>query len=136
MTKGKILLQSLPKWMLSGICLLVILYLTLTPKPLGDQEFLLFPNADKVVHGIMFGGLLFCLCIDRWRQTDFHMPSVGFVVWNAIAVIALGGLIEILQMEMNIGRSADIWDFISDSIGVILVGITFLSLRCYDRYSR
>lgn len=136
MTKVKTLLQSLPEWMLSGICLLVILYLTLTPKPFGDNEFELFPNADKVVHGIMFGGLLAAICIDRWRQEAFHLPTIRFVVWNAIVVIALGGIIEILQMVMDLGRSADIWDFISDSIGVILVEITFLAIYCYDRHSR
>ena len=132
MTKLKSILQSLPAWMLSGVCLLVVLYLTLTPKPLGENDFILFTNADKVVHGIMFGGLLVAICVDKWRQKTFNLPSIKFVMRAAFGVILLGGVIELLQMVMNIGRSADVWDFIADSIGVILMVIIYLSYR-YDR---
>ena len=132
MTKLKSILQSLPAWMLSGVCLLVVLYLTLTPKPLGENDFILFTNADKVVHGIMFGGLLVAICVDKWRQNTFNLPSIKFVMRAAFGVILLGGVIELLQMVMNIGRSADVWDFIADSIGVILMVIIYLSYR-YDR---
>ena len=116
-------LEKIPSWMLSGICLVAILWLTLVPDPIGDIEPPLFPGVDKVVHAIMFGGLTFCLLLDRKRKTDW-VPLKWWFIIGAAAVSALIGLIiEFMQGWMDVGRSYDILDFIADCAGAMLVAL-------------
>lgn len=49
----------------SSIVVIAILWLTLAPHPLPESDVPLFEHADKVVHALMFGGLVFALIIDR-----------------------------------------------------------------------
>lgn len=117
------ILLKLPSWIMSIVCVALILWLTLIPRPLGEFQVELFPNADKVVHAIMFGGLTFCIFVDVWRKNRFKLPS-GKVQFAAIMVaVILGGVIELVQGGMGFGREADIVDFIADIIGVLTVSL-------------
>ena len=129
-------LRPLPKWFLSAICLVVILWLTLSPRPLGQMLVELFDGADKGVHGIMFGALTLALCVDRWRQTGWKLPSPSFVLSATAGSVILGGVIEILQYSMDLGRSGDIIDFTADIIGSLLVAIIFIFLYCNGQHSK
>lgn len=113
-------LFHLPPYTFTVIIAVVILYLTLDPDPLPDNDFELFPGADKLVHAIMFAALAGAIALDRWRR-----GIVGAVSFKALAVYALiasvaGGLVEVLQGSMGVGRSADVWDFVADALGAII----------------
>lgn len=111
-------LSRLPRWLITAVCTALILYLTLVPKPLPDNDLPLWEHTDKIVHAIMFGGLYFCIYIDLWRGRR----GPGRAAWLAtLPVIAFGGLIEILQQAMNMGRGGDLLDFAADTAGVLLV---------------
>lgn len=118
------------------MCLVVILWLTLAPRPLGHMHVELFEGADKGVHGIMFGALTLALCIDRWRQTGWRLPSPAFVAIATVGTVLLGGLIEIIQSGMDLGRSGDIIDFTADTIGSLIVAIIFIFLYCNGQHSK
>lgn len=122
-TMIKKLLIALPQWSCSIAAILLLLYLTLVPKPLPDTG-LHFPHADKVVHAIMFGGIYFCLVLDFIRRrARFHLSltmPLSVDVTFAIAAIALGGAIELLQGSLAMGRSCDIFDFYADAAGVVI----------------
>lgn len=116
-------LISLPQWSFTIASVLLLLYLTLVPKPLPDTG-LKFPHADKVVHAVMFGGIYFCLVLDFLRRrARFHqslvMPLSVDVIFALIS-IALGGAIELLQGSLAMGRSCDIFDFYADAAGVVI----------------
>ncbi len=113
-------LQSLPPAALSAVCTIAILWLTLAPKPLGDTDLPLFPGADKICHAIMFGGLEWCLLLDRQRRHDWKRPSVTFMICTAVPVALFGWLIEILQSRMQVGRSYDAFDILADALGVVI----------------
>lgn len=110
----------LPRWLLSAVCMGLILYLTLFPKPLPDNDIPFWEHTDKLVHAIMFGALYVCLSLDLWRGR-----SVAFSrrLLPALASIAGGGIIELLQGAMHLGRGADILDFLADSVGVIVASL-------------
>lgn len=116
--------SRLPVGAFSALALSLLLWLTLAPKPLGDTSLRLFPGADKVVHGVMFGGVLFALCFDMGlRQWKRRLP----VAWPAatlaglwLFVTLLGGLIELLQQAMGIGRGAEWLDFAADALGALV----------------
>jgi hypothetical protein len=75
---------------------------------------------DKFVHMGMFG-LLFVLLAGGSYYKGRHLAlSKKLLYIYAFSVAALGGLIELLQKWVFIGRSCDILDFLADTVGVIL----------------
>jgi len=118
----KRLINRCPDWTFSIIVILVILYLTLVPKPLPDIDIPLFPGADKVVHAIMMMGMMWCIGLDMMRHKSLStafIPKVRLII-AMLCTIAFGGAIEIVQGAMKIGRGEDIYDFLADVIGALI----------------
>lgn len=133
------LMKIWPKrWISTALVVLAILYLTLVPRPLPDNNIEI-PGLDKAVHAVMFGGLAFVACIDmamRGRGRYGLLPSRR--AWGvATAVAAFGGAVEIAQQSMGAGRSGDVWDFAADCAGVA-VGIlsAMWALRVWHKQNR
>lgn len=121
MTTIKLLLGKLPPWTLTIVCFLAICWLTLAPHPLPDNDIPLFPGADKLVHAIMFGGFTFCIILD-WNRRHGWPVGISKADWYAPDFAsALGIITELLQKEMNAGRSGDVWDLVADITGAFLV---------------
>ena len=104
----------------SVILLLVVLYLTLTPMPLPPFKPI-FSRTDLIVHFIMFGTLSAVFAYDTRRKTNRPLSAMTAVV-IIVSVIALGGIIELLQGTTLINRSCDLYDFIVNSIGATTIG--------------
>lgn len=120
MDRIRLFLQSLPKWILSCLCLAAILWLTLAPKPLGDNEIHLFEGSDKLAHALMFGGYTFCILLDWTRTRRWSRIPAKTAVLAVLAAITVGIATELAQQAMHIGRSGDLWDLVADSAGSIL----------------
>ena len=112
------ILIKIPCFVLSGIVIAVVLYLTLVPKPLPDNDIHWFEHTDKVVHGVMMMGVYLALTIDviKRKRQPVGLSSSYRILFLA-AVIVLGGIIELLQGGMGLGRGCDLYDFIADAIG-------------------
>lgn len=65
--KTKQLIKRLPPFTLTAIVTAAVLYLTLVPKPLPDNDIEWFEGADKVVHAIMMLGITGSLGLDYMR---------------------------------------------------------------------
>lgn len=105
-----------PGYQLTAAVVIVILYLTLLPQPLGEEDFPLFDGADKVVHFLMFGGLTGTFIFDRWRLGK--TLSIRGALLTALCSALLGGIIEWLQHAMNFGRTGnDIYDALANTLG-------------------
>lgn len=118
--KIKAALRHFPNWIISGVVLVLILWLTLAPHPTGDIELPLFPGADKVAHGILFGLLAFTICLDWMRKRGWRplpLPGIGGV---AIATALAGVGIEIAQEGMGLGRSFEFLDIMADTAGAMI----------------
>ncbi len=122
--KFALLLLKLPRWILTGVCLSLIFYLTLVPKPLPDNDIRFWEHTDKIVHGIMFGGLYLCTAVDIWRLRC-HPSAVGSL-GLALGVVLLGGAIELFQQGMNLGRGGSAGDWIADICGTLIIAILML----------
>jgi len=58
-----------------------------------------------------------------WVALAFWFGSIVVrrdILWVGIALVALGGAIELLQGWMGLGRSADIKDLLADSVGILI----------------
>lgn len=80
---------------------------------------LLFPNADKLAHILMFGLVCSAIILDTARQKG--RLTITLLLLSATVVTLLGIAIEFIQQAMCLGRSADPADAISDAIGAFLM---------------
>ncbi|MCH5233152.1 MAG: VanZ family protein [Muribaculaceae bacterium] len=119
-------LSRLPSWMFSGITLLLILWLTLAPKPLGAEPPVLFPGADKIVHALMFGFLATMMLFDRQRKNRWK--PAGWLTALTVGSISsiIGICIEFAQNAMNLGRSFEISDILADTAGALIASFLYV----------
>lgn len=104
---------------------MAILFLLLSPvKPFVHDSKIL--ELDKLAHIFIFGGLT-VLCIPGLRSY-FRQESKNYneVLISSVYAIALGWIVELLQNELNTGRSFELYDGIADSVGALLVAFYFL----------
>ena len=117
----------IPAWLPGTLVVAAILYLTLAPKPLGDDTPELFEGADKVVHAIMFGAMSFTLALDRLMGRG-AISHVSLALITAIT-IATGIGIELLQSVMDCGRSGDMADGMADIAGALAGILIFIRVK-------
>ncbi|MDE5712180.1 MAG: VanZ family protein [Muribaculaceae bacterium] len=113
-------LSRFPKWLFTILTGMLILWLTLMPDPLGDDAPKLFPGADKLVHGVMFGFLTFVILLDRQRTREWRKQSDRVIVIAALVSSLSGILIEVLQLLMDMGRGFEVADMAADTAGAFL----------------
>lgn len=85
-------------------------------------------NADKYAHLGVYFVLAACLIFGFLRAG--HCQNLRSSVVSAILIsMVFGGILEILQQYVFVGRSGDILDFTANSIGAILAGLLALLFR-------
>ncbi len=93
---------------------------------LPATPFLSIPNFDKIVHA----GLYLPLAVVLGAEFDLSGKRLLQLFGPLLTILIIafyGGLIEILQEYLFVGRSADIADFLFDVIGG-LAGLTLYYL--------
>lgn len=122
-------LSGLPSWLLTALTVLLIMWLTLSPDPLGPEPPKLFPGADKIVHALMFGFLTAMVCLDKERKNGWSQLSARFLLIAAISSALFGAIIEVAQFTMNLGRGFENGDIIADTVGAMLVALLWKWLQ-------
>jgi hypothetical protein len=91
-----------------------------------------FVATDKLMHAGVFGGLALLLV----RAARFCMPLSSLpkhLLVGAFGASVLGALLEICQAFVPY-RSADVWDWVADTVGAVLaVGALFAWRRLFPR---
>ena len=111
-------MRKIQKYPLSVFCLALIWILSLVPffpeTPLDDVAFI-----DKWTHLVMYGGTS---TVIWWEYLRNHsIINWHRLLWIAVAgMIVLGGVIELIQENCTTTRSGEWFDFIADSVGVLL----------------
>lgn len=113
-------LLKIPRWWASAVVIAAVLYLTLAPKPLPDNDIRFWEHTDKVVHALMMAGVYMALRLDIWRN---RMPTLAMRLWLAVAVTAFGGIIELTQTAMGMGRGGSWGDLAADAVGAIAASV-------------
>ncbi len=66
---------------------------------------------DKLEHALAYVAMAFWFgCVMVRRD----------ILWVGLALLAFGGLIELLQGWMGMGRSTDLFDLVADGVGILL----------------
>ncbi len=112
------ILDRIPRFLTSAVVTAGVLYLTLAPRPFGGVRIPLFEGADKVVHFMMFFAMAFAYHFD-FRRGKKPVDEARLMGWIFVSLSAFGGLIELAQWKMRMGRSGDWYDLLADIAGAV-----------------
>ena len=112
------ILDRIPRFLTSAVVTAGVLYLTLAPRPFGSVRIPLFEGADKVVHFMMFFAMAFAYHFD-FRRGKKPVDEARLMGWIFVSLSAFGGLIELAQWKMLMGRSGDWYDLLADIAGTV-----------------
>lgn len=112
------ILDRIPRFLTSAVVTAGVLYLTLAPRPFGSVRIPLFEGADKVVHFMMFLAMAFAYHFD-FRRGKKPVDEARLMGWIFVSLSAFGGLIELAQWKMPMGRSGDWYDLLADIAGAV-----------------
>lgn len=98
------------------IVVAVIAYATLDGDPVGVDNLAPIPHIDKLIHAIMFGGLFSALAFDYYRAGN-RMTRMVLLAFSVASLLA-GALDEWAQSAIDTGRSGELFDLLSDAIGI------------------
>lgn len=112
------ILDRIPRFLTSAVVTAGVLYLTLAPRPFGSVRIPLFEGADKVVHFMMFFAMAFAYHSD-FRRGKKPVDEARLMGWIFVSLSAFGGLIELAQWKMRMGRSGDWYDLLADIAGAV-----------------
>lgn len=112
------ILDRIPRFLTSAVVTAGVLYLTLAPRPFGSVRIPLFEGADKVVHFMMFFAMAFAYHFD-FRRGKKSVDEARLMGWIFVSISAFGGLIELAQWKMRMGRSGDWYDLLADIAGAV-----------------
>ncbi len=117
------------KW--SIVWALVILVLCGMPgRDIPHISFLELLSFDKFVHAGIFFVLLLLTVRGISLQTRFSSLQLYAKSFSVITCIIYGGLLEVMQGTIFIERSADVFDFIANSVGCLI------ALAFYDKLEK
>lgn len=95
----------------------------MSPKYIPDVEFnLLAP--DKIAHFLLFGLLLQLLLWGLIKNRVFTYKNIFLFT---VFTVLYGALMELLQMLMHNGRSADIEDIAADALGALAACLIYIA---------
>lgn len=112
------ILDRIPRFLTSAVVTAGVLYLTLAPRTFGSVRIPLFEGADKVVHFMMFFAMAFAYHFD-FRRGKKPVDEARLMGWIFVSLSAFGGLIELAQWKMRMGRSGDWYDLLADIAGAV-----------------
>lgn len=112
------ILDRIPRFLTSAVVTAGVLYLTLAPRPFGSVRIPLFEGSDKVVHFMMFFAMAFAYHFD-FRRGKKPVDEARLMGWIFVSLSAFGGLIELAQWKMRMGRSGDWYDLLADIAGAV-----------------
>ena len=110
---------SLPKGLMSLVITAIIVYLSLDSNPLSLNRVHLFRGFDKIAHFIMYFACAMAYILDFVKFRLPHKTCSNHELAVMCLAIILGGIMEVLQLVMDNGRSYDPLDWLADALGAI-----------------
>ncbi len=112
------------KNVISIIIAIIILVLSLSDSDKFESiSISLFPHADKIVHLLMYGTLMFSLLIGNRKWLSLNV--VKYAILSSVA-FSYGIIIELLQKYLTNDRSGELLDVLFNLAGIIVAVLIWL----------
>ena len=106
---------------------IIILVLSLSDSNKFESiSFSLFPHADKIVHLLMYGSLMFSLLVSNRKWLSSRVANYVIL---AMFTFSYGIIIELLQKYFTNDRSAELFDAFFNLAGIILAVLAWLVIK-------
>jgi len=105
--------------------LIIMILCGIPGRDIPHVSFLELISFDKFVHASIFFVLVILFIRGFSRQTRFVTLNQNAMRIAVIICVVYGGVLELLQEAVFEERSADIYDFIANSFGVIVGALLF-----------
>lgn len=125
--------SSLSRRILCLVYLFLIIFLSLSP-PTQLPKIILFPEADKLIHLLMYAGLGWLV---MWAFYKKHLSKI-IRIFLLLSVPVWGTLMELMQLFMHQGRSFSWFDILANLVGAVLGVLVFkrMERRCHMKGER
>lgn len=125
--------KKIKNYPLSSLLVVAIWVVCLIPvpeTPLNDVCFI-----DKWTHFVMYGSLTTVIWFEylRRKKKEKTFQWKALFIGGMLCPIIMGGLIELAQAYLTTCRSGDFFDFVCNSLGVLLGCLIGLILRAIIR---
>ena len=105
---------------------LVILYLSLTSSDTFDEVPLFnIPYLDKIVHTGMYFGLMSVIIFEHRKSLE----NIKLLLLTSLIPFFYGILMELLQGTITSTRSADFFDVLSNTSGILISVLLWLWVK-------
>jgi VanZ family protein len=112
-------LETLVRFSAPVMWALIMLWLSLSPSPPQLPGVL---GWDKLLHAGAYG-LLTILIAQLLLYLSIPLGKAG---WPALLpAVCYGALLEVLQLLLHTGRTAEWWDLFADAVGAVLAYLVF-----------
>ena len=116
------------KNLFSIIVALVILYLSLTSSDtFKDVPLINIPNIDKIIHFLMYFGFMSVIIFENRR----FLKNSKKIFLIALIPLFYGILMELLQLILTASRSANFYDAVFNSLGILFSILLWLVIKPY-----
>lgn len=85
-----------------------------------EPEWLAIPDFDKLIHAVLFGGIVFWFCLPFKKSAMPAGDKINLFLRISIACIVWGLATELIQKFFIPGRQFALMDWAADSIGAIV----------------
>lgn len=126
--KGKV--SRYPLSSLIVVAIWVVCMIPVPETPLSHVSFI-----DKWTHFVMYGTLTSTIWIEyAYRHNKETRSSARLFVGGFVLPVIMGGLIELAQAYLTTCRSGEFFDFICNSLGVLLgTAVSFFKHVCFKK---
>jgi len=124
--KIKIFLFSYYKSLI--VFLLILFASTLPASEVPDADWISIPNFDKFVHFGMYFTFTAVLIYDVLKSKP-EIALFKILSFSATLAMIYGGIIEIIQWSLTNSRSGDVFDFLSNSAGILVSVIIWVLIK-------
>lgn len=123
--------KKLCSWKLLPVSwtLLTIILLCLPGATIPSAGIFAAKGIDKLVHVLLFGGIVFFWAFNLYACRGEKLKWRKTIAILAFLSIALGIVLEFLQLYCIPNRSFDGYDIIADSAGALLAGLYHVFAR-------
>ncbi|GAB4457352.1 MAG: hypothetical protein Fur0028_11900 [Bacteroidales bacterium] len=104
--------------------IIIIIGSTISGNTLDHVSILKIPYIDKVIHFIWYY-VLYISWYSYFLKKNVRFIKIRYRLFLILTIVCFGWVIELFQQYVFIKRSAELNDFIADSMGVIVAFTTY-----------
>lgn len=101
------------------IATIIILVLSFAKFP-TIEKLPVVPNADKIVHLLMYLTLTIIALFENYKTQDKRNKQLQLIIVALVFPLFLAAITELIQSTPLVGRYGDVYDWLSNTIGILI----------------